>query len=136
MKSKGLFYLPMLLCLLTAQRGYSLIDPQDTPQTPDSVKVPIESIYYYNAVADSLDFCKEDKATLLQAINEAELSISQRDHAISLLQSQVKDGEQIDQNNQEIIRNYRDNLKREKGKGWIKAIIGFFAGALSYAILK
>lgn len=134
MKNKGLFYSLTLLCLLIAQRSYSLTD--STRVSPDSIKVPIASIYYYNAVADSLDFCKEDKETLLKAVNEAKKSISERDMAIKLLESSVMNNAVIDHNNQVVIREKDAEIRRQRGIGWKKLALGVLAGFLTGMALK
>lgn len=72
----------LLLCLLIVPLCYSLPGPED------SVKVPIRTIYYYNAVADSNDECQANKVRYEKAISEADSVIQNRGRIIASLTKQ------------------------------------------------
>ena len=109
---------------------YSLPVPEAT------VSVPVSAIYYHNAVLDSLDHCKEDYATLLKGIKLYELAVQQRDTALKLQQQMIKGLEEMDANSQKITSEYKAELKKAKGDGWIKGVFGALIGAVVMALVN
>jgi len=116
--------------LLIAQYCYSLPVPEAT------VSVPVSAIYYHNAVLDSLNYCKENNATLLKGIKLYELAVQQRDTAMKLQQQMIRGLEQMDANSQKIALEYKKELKKEKGNGWIKGVFGALIGAVIMSLAK
>lgn len=104
--------------------------------SPDSVLVPIKSIYAANATADSLDWCKEKNDSLVSAIKTAQKAISQRDDAIYLLNFEVKNLNSMDEMNTNIIREKNAEIRKHKVKGWLKLALGVLVGFITYPILK
>lgn len=98
--------------------------------------VPIKAIYAANATADSLDWCKEKRDSLVSAIKTAQKTISERDTAISLLNKTVANDQVIDQNNLAIIRQKDSDIRKGKVRGWLKMALGILIGFVSYPILK
>jgi len=119
-----------LTFLLIAQYCYSL------PGQEATVSVPVSAIYYHNAVLDSLDHCKEDNATLLKGIKLYELAVSQRDTALKLQQQMIKGLEQMDANSQKIALEYKKEVKKARGDGWIKGVFGALVGAVIMALVN
>jgi len=117
-----------LTFLLIAQYCYSLPVPEAT------VSVPVSAIYYHNAVLDSLNHCKEDNATLLKGIRLYELAVEQRDTALKLQQQMIKGLEQMDANSQKIALEYKKEVQKQKGNGWIKGVFGAMIGAFIMSI--
>ena len=122
--------LPTLTFLLIAPYCYSLPVPEAT------VSVPVSAIYYHNAVLDSLDHCKEDNATLLKGIELYELAVEQRDTALKLQQQMIRGLEQMDANSQKVQAEYKKELQKSKGDGWIKCVFGALIGAVVMALVN
>jgi len=120
----------MLAFLLIVQYCYSL------PGQEATVSVPVSAIYYHNAVLDSLNHCKEDNATLLKGIRLYELAIEQRDTALKLQQQMIKGLEQMDANSQKIALEYKKEVQKQKGNGWIKGVFGALVGAVIMALVN
>ena len=119
-----------LTFLLIAQYCYSLPGPEAT------VSVPVSAIYYHNAVLDSLNHCKEDNATLLKGIRLYELAVEQRDSALKLQQQMIKGLELMDANSQKVQAEYKKELQKSKGDGWIKGVFGALIGAVAMALVN
>ncbi len=133
MNTSKLFTLAFLLIL---QLPFSLKGQATDPAPPDSVKVPIAAIYFYNSVLDSLGACQEDHQLLVNSAKEAEISIAQRDNAIWLLKYDIVEYGILDKNNQEIIREKNLQLQKANRKKWITGFFGALVGAFVYSVAK
>jgi len=125
------FALITLLFLPIAQFCYG------SPGLPgDSVKVPIENIYASNAIADSLDECKELKDSLLSAVEIAKDGIVERDSAISGLIDENANWAKMDQNSLKIIKQKDAEIKKKGVAGWKKLALGVLIGFAGHAALQ
>jgi len=100
------------------------------------VSVPLERIYYFVSVSDSNDACQKKVVVLQEAIKEAKKTIALRDTTISLQDRKITGLEKIDRNNQAIASEYKDELKKSKGDGWIKGVFGALIGAVIMAVVN
>ena len=98
--------------------------------------IPALVVYWCHSVADSNAACQKKVVVLEDALKEAKKTITLRDTAISMQGRKITGLEKMDANSQKVQAEYKKELQKSKGDGWIKGVFGALIGAVVMALVN